>query len=166
MGITGGGGLEEVLIGSNTINVVNHTNVPVLIVPAESKYKPVEEIVLVCDYKKINETIPQKPLRSILDATKAKLFVLNIDHNNREFKSDSPHEAFVLDDILKDYTPEYHHVDSKDFAEATNDFVEKYNVDIIITIPKKHGFFESIFKRSHTKQLAYHTHVPLLCMHD
>ncbi len=30
MGITGGGGLEEVLVGSNTINVVNHTNVPVL----------------------------------------------------------------------------------------------------------------------------------------
>jgi nucleotide-binding universal stress UspA family protein len=67
---------------------------------------------------------------------------------------------------LKDYTPEYHHVDSKDFAEAVNDFVAQNKVDMIITIPKKHGFFESIFKRSHTKQLAYHTHVPLLCMHD
>ena len=164
MGITGGGGLEEVLIGSNTINVVNHTKVPVLIVPAEAKYTQVEEIVLVCDYKKIDEAIPQKQLKNILESTKAKLFVLNIDHN-KDHENDLQ-EAFNLDTTLKDYNPEYHHVDKKDFAEAVNEFVANNKVDMIITIPKKYGFFESIFKRSHTKQLAYHTHVPLLCMHD
>ncbi|HEX8331121.1 MAG TPA: universal stress protein [Segetibacter sp.] len=164
MGITGGGGLEEVLIGSNTINVVKHTKVPVLIVPAEAKYKQVKEIVLVCDYKKIDEAIPQKQLKNILEATKAKLFVLNIDHNKDH--ANDLQEAFGLDNALKDYAPEYHHVDKKDFAEAVNEFVANNEVDMIITIPKKYGFFESIFKRSHTKQLAYHTHVPLLCMHD
>jgi nucleotide-binding universal stress UspA family protein len=164
MGITGGGGIEEVLIGSNTINVVNHTNVPVLIIPAEAKYKQVEEIVLVCDHKKIDESIPQNQLKNILEATKAKLFVLNIDHNKDH--ANDLQEAFSLDTTLKDYTPEYHHADKKGFAEAVNEFVANNKVDMIITIPKKYGFFESIFKRSHTKQLAYHTHVPLLCMHD
>lgn len=165
MGITGGGGLEEVLIGSNTINVVNHTKVPVLIVPADCVYKPVEEVLLVCDYKKIKESIPEQSLKKVLDVLRAKLFVLNIGHN-KSFTSDNMPEAFVLDELLSDYTPEYHHVESKEFSEAINEFVDKNQVDIIITIPKKHGFFESIFKRSHTKQLAFHTHVPLLCMHD
>jgi nucleotide-binding universal stress UspA family protein len=166
MGITGGGGLESVIIGSNTISVVNHTNIPVLIVPARCKYKLVEEIVLVCDYKKINESVPQRPLQRILDETKAKLFVLNIDHNNKGYEPETSHETFALHTLLKNYNPEYQYVDSTDFAEATNDFVDKNNVDMIITIPRKHGFFESIFKKSHTKQLAYHTHVPLLCIHE
>lgn len=166
MGITGGGGLESVIIGSNTISVVNHTNVPVLIVPAECRFKLVEEIVLVCDYKKINDSIPQRPLKRILDETKAKLFVLNIDHNNKGFEPETSHETFALHALLKNYNPEYQYVDSTDFAEATNEFVDKNNVDMIITIPRKHGFFESIFRKSHTKQLAYHTHVPLLCIHE
>lgn len=166
MGITGGGGLENVLIGSNTISVVNHTNIPVLIVPAECRYKPIKEIVLVCDYKKINETIPQTALKRILNETQAKLFVLNIDHNNKDYKPETLNETFALHEILKDFNPEFQYVDSKEFADATNSFVEKNNVDMIITIPKKHGFFESIFRKSHTKELAYHTHVPLLCIHE
>jgi nucleotide-binding universal stress UspA family protein len=162
MGITGGGGLEEVLIGSNTINVVNHTSVPVLIIPSDAVYRPIEEIVLVCDYKKIESEIPQERLRSFLEVFKPKLFVLNVSHDS----GSADVETSSLDSMLNNYQPEYHHADRKDFAEAVNEFVAQNKVDLIITIPKKHGFFESIFKKSHTKQLAYHTHVPLLCMHD
>lgn len=167
MGITGtGGGFEEAFIGSNTISVVNHTKIPVVIVPSNVKYRPVEEILLVCDFKKVAETTPVQPIRGILKDTNAKLLVLNVSKTPGEQGGETQKQKAILDNLLKDYSPEYHFISSNSFAEAINDFTDKNMVDMIITIPKKHGFFESIFRKSHTKQLAFHTHVPLMCIHE
>ncbi len=165
MGITGGSGLD-VLIGSNTVSVADHSKIPVLIIPTTTTFKPIQNVVLVCDFKNIAETMPVAAIKNLLDETMAKLHVLNIDHHNKNYTVNTPHESFVLDELLKGYNPQYHYVDSKSFADATNDFVDVNHVDMIITIPKKHGFFENIFRTSHTKQLAFHTHVPLLCIHE
>ena len=166
MGVTGGGKLEETLIGSNTISVATHINIPVIIVPTKATYQPIKEIVLACDFKKVVETTPVAPLKKILDETKAKLFVLNIDHNNKSFTTDTPHESVMLDTLLYNYQPEYHFIESEDFTEAINQFAEKNKVDLVVTMPKKHGWFEGLFRRSHTKMLAFHSHVPLMVMHE
>lgn len=166
MGITGGGKLEEVLIGSNTIHVAKHTTVPLIIVPADAAYKPIRQVVLACDFKHVVETTPVAPIKQILNATKAKLHVLNIDHNNKEYDAETPFESLKLDSLLDDCHPEYHFIDNTDFTEGMNEFVQQNNIDLIVTIPKKHGLFEGLFKRSHTKMLAYHTHIPLMVIHE
>lgn len=166
MGITGGGKLEEVLIGSNTIHVAKHTKVPLIIVPADAVYKPVKQIALATDFRHVVESTPVEPIKQILDATQAKLYVLHIDHNKKEYNENTPFESLMLDTLLEGYSPEYHFVDNADFTEGINEFVQDNNIDLIVTIPKKHGLFEGLFKRSHTKMLAYHTHVPLMVIHE
>jgi nucleotide-binding universal stress UspA family protein len=166
MGITGGGKLEEVLIGSNTIHVAKHTKVPLIIVPADAVYKPVKQIALATDFKQVVESTPVEPIKEILDATQAKLHVLHIDHNKKEFTENTPFESLMLDTLLEGYNPEYHFIDNADFTEGMNEFVRQNDIDLIVTIPKKHGLFEGLFKRSHTKMLAYHTHVPLMVIHE
>ncbi len=166
MGITGGGALEENLVGSNTISVAKHSTVPVIIVPANASFTPIKEVLLACDYKKVVETTPVQPIKSLLAATGAKLFVLNVDHNNKGYNSEVPFESLMLDTLLQGCNPEYHFVDSPDFTEAINAFAREKEVDIIITIPKKHGWFESLFRKSHTKMLAFHSDVPLMVIHE
>lgn len=167
IGITGtGGGFEEVFIGSNTISVVKHSAIPVLIVPGNVTYKPVKEILLVCDFKKVEETTPVAPLKQILQDTEANLLVLNVAETAIGKDEETTKQKQLLTNLLADYNPEFHFIEGKNFTEAVNDFTDKNMVDLIITIPKKHGFFDSIFRQSHTKKLAFHTHVPLLCMHE
>lgn len=166
MGITGGGKMEEVLIGSNTIHVAKHITIPMIIVPADATFKPVKNIVLACDFKHVVETTPVAPIKQILDATHAKLMVLNVDHNNKDLSSDTPFESLMLDTLFEGYDLQYYFVDNADFAEGINQFAEENNVDLIVTIPKKHGWFEGLFRRSHTKMLAFHTHIPLMVIHD
>ncbi|MEX6686098.1 universal stress protein [Danxiaibacter flavus] len=166
MGVTGGGKAKEVLIGSTTISVAKNTNVPVVIVPAEATYTPIKQIVLACDFKKVVETTPIEPIKLLLDTTKAKLLVLNIDHEQKKFTADTPFESLMLDTLLQGYNPEYYFVDNPDFTEGINNFVLEKHADIIITIPKKHGLFDSLFRRSHTKMLAFHSHVPLMVIHE
>jgi nucleotide-binding universal stress UspA family protein len=166
MGITGGGALQENFFGSNTINVARHTSVPVIIVPPDAIFKKIENIVFACDFNKVVETTPVKAIKKVLDATGAKVYVLHVDDYNKENGPDIKFESLMLDTLLEGYEKEYHFADNPDFTEAINDFAEEKEVDMIITIPKKHGFFDNLFKRSHTKMLAFHSHVPLMVIHE
>jgi nucleotide-binding universal stress UspA family protein len=166
MGITGGGGLEEVLIGSNTVDVVKHTTCPVIIVPPQAVFKPIKTIVFACDLRKVAETTPIQPLKKLLNVFKATLHVINIDHESKHFSTDTPFETMMLETLLEDYQPEYHFIDNPNVVKGIVEFAEKENADLLLTIPKKHGLFESIFKRSRTSQLAFHTHIPLLTIHE
>lgn len=166
MGISGGGLLEETLIGSNTILVSKHSTKPVIIVPKDAVFNKIEEVALACDFRSVIDTTPVEPIREFLTATSAKLMVLNIDNKQGNFDPEIPFQSKMLDQLFHSYYPEYHFVDQEDFMEAIHQFVLDNKIDLLITIPKKHGLFEQIFHRSHTKQMAFHVHVPLMIIHD
>ncbi len=166
MGITGTSKIEELLMGSTAVNVVKNTNVPVIIVPAGAKYNSIKNVMLACDYKKVAETTPLQPIKSILDATKAALHVVNVYESDKEITSNKTYQQELLHSLLKNYEPRFHFENNEDFITGINDFVEANNIDLIITIPKKHSFFEGLFKESHTKKLAFHSHVPLMYIHE
>ena len=169
MGITGGGLIEEKLIGSNTISVAKHTSVPVIIVPPTAEFTRVEEIMLTSDFDKSDETVPVTLVRKIVNETKAKLFVFNIEEDVDEYATDYPgnqlQESYALHKLLNDLQPEFHFSENTNYVEAVNDFAAEYQIDLIITIPKKHGFFGSLFSESHTKKLAFHSKVPVMVIH-
>jgi nucleotide-binding universal stress UspA family protein len=166
MGITGGSQLEEILVGSNTIDVVKHTTCPVIIVPGSARFRPIRKIVFACDFRKVVETTPVQPLKKLLNVFKPELHVLNIDHESKHFTSDTPYETLMLDTLLEGYDPQFHFIDHTNVVQGIMDFAGKQEADLILIIPKKHGLFDHIFKRSRTTQLAFHTHVPLLAIHE
>ena len=166
MGVTGGGKLEETLIGSFAVDVAKHSQFPVIIVPPGATYTEIKEVMLACDFTKVVETTPVQPIKQLLDETKAKLLVVNIDHNNKHFTAETPFESLMLDTLLQGYQPEYIFIDDVDFVEGINRIALEKQVDLIVTIPKKTGWFEGLFKKSHTRQLAFHSHVPLMVVHE
>lgn len=166
MGITGGGQIEEILMGSNTIDVVKHTSFPVIIVPGEVKFKPVNKILFACDFKKVGTATPIAPLKKLLDIFHAELHILNIDREGKGLGADIPLESLLLDTLLSDYHPIYHFIDHDNIVEGIMDFADKVQADLILTIPRKHGLFEGLFRRSRTAKLAFHTHIPMLAIHE
>jgi nucleotide-binding universal stress UspA family protein len=170
MGITGGGALEEKLIGSNAISVAKHTQVPVIIVPPTVQFSRIEEIMLTSDFDKEDRNVPVHLVKKVVAETGARLFVFNVDKDADEEDaaglSQKTAEGYALHALLEDIKPEFYFSQNKNFVEAVNDFVSEYQIDLIITIPKKHGFFGSLFSEGHTKKLAFHSHVPLMVIHE
>ncbi|HEX9509201.1 MAG TPA: universal stress protein [Puia sp.] len=164
MAITVAGKLEQALVGNEAVHVADRSKYPVLIVPPEAKLGPVKRIVLACDLKKTQETTPVNGLKKLLDDFQAELLVVNVDHKDRNFTSETPLNAVVLDRWLTPYHPAYHSVDNPDPATGIMEFAKARNASLIIAIHKTHGFFQGLFHRSATHQLAYHTSIPLLVM--
>lgn len=165
MGITGTSKIEEVLIGSTAISVMKQTKVPVIIVPSDATYTSITNVMFACDFKKVVETTPVQPIKNILDATRASLHVLNVYESDKEITAEKSRQQELLQSLLKDYNPQFHFENNEDFIEGINHFVATHDIDLIITIPRKHKLFEGLFRERHTKKLAFHSHVPLMCIH-
>ncbi len=166
LGTRGQRDIIDVLVGSNTLRVIQHLTCPVLVVPAESRFKSLTKIGFACDFEKVVETTPVELLKKLVDDFNAQLFVLNVDYQNKHFTADTPEESMLLDHLLFKLKPRYQFLEGKDMPSTINEFAQKNDLDLLITIPKKHSFFERFFKGTHTRQLIYHTHIPLLCVHE
>ena len=166
MGISGTSKMEEIFIGSTATSVLKHIKTPVIVVPGQATFKNIERVLFTCDYKHVVETTPVKPIRDLLTTTGARLHVVNVYKKQGDFDADLLYEEELTHSILSEFSPQYHAVKSESFIDGINQYVDENKIDLIITIPKKHSFFESLFKEAHTKQLAFHSHVPLMAVHE
>ncbi|MBV9962754.1 MAG: universal stress protein, partial [Parafilimonas sp.] len=166
MGISGiENKLEEAIFGSNAIDVSKHSEFPVIIVPANATYTGFKKILLAVDLKKSAETTPVAAIKSLLDITNAQLDILHVEANANDEVSLEKEKA-VLNSLFANYNAQFHFLQGKVFTDAINQFALDNQSDLIIVIPKKHGLFEGIFKRSHAKALAFHSQIPLMSVHE
>jgi nucleotide-binding universal stress UspA family protein len=167
MGITGATPLEQVLIGSNTLGLIGQAICPVMIIPPSASYKKIRTVVYACDMKNVESTTPVKSLRNMLETFNPKLFVVNVDTEHYvEVTEEYQHEKVKMNELLSGFEPDYAFIRLFDFTDAINQFATDRNADLIITVPRRHSFLSSLFTTSHTKKLAYHSHLPVLAIHE
>jgi nucleotide-binding universal stress UspA family protein len=167
MGTRGTSGVERMLFGSTTVTAIRHLKWPVIVVPPGKEYGTgIKKIGFACDFNKVVEHTPAHFIKDMVREFQAELHVLNVDHENKHFTADTPEESLMLQTLLEDLDPKYHFINHKDVEEGINEFAEKNNIDLLITIPKKHGLFDNLFKHSSTKELITQSHVPVMCVHD
>jgi hypothetical protein len=166
MGITGGGILSENIIGSDTIIVARESKIPVIIVPTHATFRPFRKMLLISDFIDIENTVPYLEIKNILEETKSELHILNIGSTMQGSFNQGSEECFTFIDIFEPIQPIFHFEINTDFIKGINRFAEESEVDIVVVVPKKHGFLDSLFHKSHTKELAFHCHLPLLAVHN
>lgn len=167
MGTRGHSAVERALFGSNTLKVIKHLSWPIICVPIGKEYGTgIKKIGLACDFREVKETIPVPVIRTLVKEFQAELHVLNVDHNDQHFKEDTPMQSDFLHTAFEELNPQYHYIEHKDIEDGINEFTETNNLDIVITIPKKHKLLENLFKKRSTKQLVFESHVPVMCLHE
>jgi nucleotide-binding universal stress UspA family protein len=167
MGINGASKLEQVLIGSNTLDVIKKDSFPVLIVPPVAKYERIHTAVFASDFKDVRKSTPVVALRNLLYLFRPELHVIHIDeeqvaHMGDEFKK----EKGAMDELLRGFNPEYSFLEAHDFVKGINNYVKDHHADLIITVPHRHNFIADLFSKTHTEKLVYHTDVPVLAVHE
>jgi nucleotide-binding universal stress UspA family protein len=166
MGINATSGIEQALMGSNTLNLVNKNVCPVMIVPPNAHFKGIKNILFATDYKEIETSTPVKNIKTLLQIFRPDVHIVNVQEEDRELSEDLAKEKKKLQDIFNGYKHEFHFLRQDDFADAISQFVADKNIDLILTVSRKHSFLSTLFSTSHTKQLVYHSHVPVLAIHE
>ncbi len=166
MGTRGSSAIEKVLFGSNTLTAIRHLLWPVICVPDGCRFGDgIRKIGLACDFAHEIENKPAHFIKELVKTFGASLQVLNIDYHNRHFTPDTPEESFLIHKTLEELKPTYHYIENKAVEEGIHDFAETNGLDLLIAIPQKHKLLEGLFKPSATKQLIFHSHIPVMCVH-
>jgi len=167
MGITGATRVEQVLMGSNALKLAREGVCPVMIVPPDAEYAEIKEVAFTSDFKDVDTTTPVAPIKALLDLFKPTLYVINVDSEHYvEITEQYKVERTKLEKYFKAYNPQFAFIRLFDFVEAINNFTNDHQIDLIITVPRKHSFITNLFKTSHTKKLAYHSTVPIVAIHS
>jgi nucleotide-binding universal stress UspA family protein len=167
MGITGATRLEQIFMGSNSLNMVREAVCPVIIVPPDAKYTQIKNVLFASDFKNVDSTTPKAQLKAVLDVFKPDLHIVNVDDEHYvELTEEYKVQRNKLEKMFLEYNPQFYFIRFYDFLDAISSFTNDRNIDLILTVPRKHGFLTNFFKTSHTKKLAYHSHVPILAVHE
>lgn len=167
MGITGATRLDQILIGSNTLRVVEQNICPVLIIPPNASFQSIRSVVFCSDFKDVASSTPIKSLRNLLDLLHPTLHVVNVDAEHYvELTEPFKIEKQKMEQMLAGYHPQFSFIRMYDFVESINIFAQDVGADLIITVPRRHSFLGGLFKTSHTQKLAYHSHIPVLAVHE
>ena len=167
MGITGKTSLEKVFVGNNTLKLVEKNIVPVLIIPPDASFGEIKNVAIASDFKDVRLTTPSVPIKSVLELFRPTLHIVNVDSSHYvSITAEYQKEKAIMEQMFSDYNPEFYFIGMTDFLEAVEQFAKDRNIDILITIPRQHSFLSRILKGTSTKKLVYHSHIPILAVHE
>ncbi|MBF4487649.1 universal stress protein [Flavobacterium sp. CSZ] len=162
MGSSGETDWTKFFLGSNTSAVISEIQVPVLCIPADTKFKKIKNIGFTTRYREKDKV----ELRKVLDIAKktnAKVKSLYVKTSSSD----------VSDVTIKEWEKEFANenieflvLPSDEVKETILDFILYKDIDILTTITHKRSFFEGLFDSSFTKKIAKEVSVPVLVMHE
>lgn len=162
IGTKGASGISGTLLGSNAARMIAHSRLPVLSVPAHAVYRPLQRIVYATDLLNVdNETKFVTVLARLFRAEVHVVHVLQPGLTAKHSESDLQRDLRQMNGY-EDLHVKF--VQSEDVAES----IEKVNLeikpDILTMFPHESTFFDKLFGRSVTRQVAFHGTIPLLTL--
>ncbi|MFN5476598.1 MAG: hypothetical protein ACK484_08430, partial [Sphingobacteriales bacterium] len=95
----------------------------------------------------------------------ASLHILNVDYKEKHFTGDLTAELTEINEMMAHLNPHYNYINSKFVEEGINAFADANHIDLLLTVPKKHNFWENIFRKSQSSELVLHSHLPIVAVH-
>lgn len=165
MSTHGASGINK-LLGSNTIKVIKHTQIPVLIIPDKVRFQQINKIVFACDYVEIKNKAILSVLLEFAALFNSEIVIFNnVDNHlpktiNKELEADKIEGMFAKSKHLYSFS------EGTNTVDALNNFAHINNAKMIAMIRRHHNVFEQLFSRSSTRQMALYTHFPLLILNE
>ncbi|MDZ7714592.1 MAG: universal stress protein [Balneolaceae bacterium] len=164
MGTKGATGDRNALFGSVATSMIKKSPVPVLAVPNGSTFDQFKNIIFTTDYKEGDIAA----LSQTIDL--AKQFNSNVDvvHINEQegFESEIKFRGFR--ELVKskiDYEKLNFHLKYEyDFFPGMADYIIEAPTSLLVMVRHKKTFWEKLFERDHSKEMAFYSKVPLLVL--
>ncbi|WP_426588597.1 universal stress protein [Mucilaginibacter sp. R-33] len=153
---------DQWVLGNTTTTAIKNLAFPVLVVPIGARFKGLKKIMLACD---VANDQPVQLLSMIRNEVIAFESPVEIFYVNKEAAEIKP----VQDTVAHNFQAAgidcvYRETNStKIVAELKKELIN-CGAELLIMIPKKHGFWSSLLHRSKTRQMATGLNIPLLAV--
>ena len=167
MGTKGESNFLNTIFGSNTAKIIEKASCPVIAVPEEALYNDIKKITYATSYKESDIYVLEK----IVDLAKlfnAQVNVLHIYENSHSQDEEKKEMKKFMDEVNKNIlysNMSFQLLEGEDVEDALENYLDNNSTSILVMSTHHRNFIDKIFGKSITKQMSYHTNVPLMAFH-
>jgi len=160
MGTKGATGLKKIILGSNAAAVIDKSRIPVIAVPEFARFTSLKDIVYATDIANLKDEL--KTVVSFAKTFNAVVHILHIVPTTGESRSDIKETVTKLTKAMNYKQITFAVSLHDDAAEGIEKYVFKHKTDMLAMFTHELTFFEKLFGKSITRQMAFLGSVPLL----
>jgi nucleotide-binding universal stress UspA family protein len=161
MGGSTNSGLEHLFFGSDTMDVIDHANCPVLVIPPKASLKKLNKVTLATAF----ELADINAITYLVGLAKNIGFELEIVHVSLSEKDEEPVKERAIHNHLlaiKQAHVTYQQIRGKDVIKRLKRMCNDNGSDILALVHYQHGFFADTFRKSNTEQALSGNHLPIM----
>ncbi|TXD83068.1 universal stress protein [Subsaximicrobium wynnwilliamsii] len=161
MGTNGITGANEVLFGSNTLNVIRKVDCTTIIIPEAYKFKPLNSFLLSLQPEDSLNDAPFKEVMDFIKTHKLQLHVLRMGIGGEvsEIARFDKQKLAIIN-------CKYELAEDIPIAEAVSAYLNTHDIDMMAATIHKQSFLERLFNKSQTESINENLQIPLLVLHD
>lgn len=156
--------MDYKLFGNTTTAVIGLQQFPVLVVPNDVPFTGIGKILYPCEFRYLAQDNNLHLLKEIAHKFEAKLEVFHVETTNGPAVLAKKELVSAMDGFLDEVEHTYHIMEYPRVSDGILREVESYQPDLLVMVPHKAGFFESLLKSSQTRGMTLKTRVPLLVL--
>ncbi len=163
MGTKGAGKNKSLFFGSNTVRLVDKIKTcPILIVPDQYDYIPIQQIVFSTDLNRFYTAHEINTINNFTYDNNAILRVINIQ-NDQPLTQIQQYNLSELKKGLQGFKTHFHSVPNYDKkAETITTFINDLDIDLLIMVNYKHSLIERFLNEPVIKKIGFQPLVPFL----
>ena len=165
MGTQGATGAKEVFLGTNTVQVMRKSEVPVIVVPNEYRFTQMKSILYPTDFMNHYRLSELLPLIELAKKHKASITVLHVVEEDELNENQLRNKKFLMACLDG--------IDHKFMEDRINymplalvEYLEKNDFDLLCMMNRKHSFLERVLLRQNIEFIGFHTKIPLMALRE
>lgn len=155
---------EQELLGNSTTSAIKNLHVPVLAVPEKAHFFNIKKVLYACDSLSFSAIKRFSWIKNALGDFGAEIEFFSVDEKLDDLKEEQ-HRILMNSNIEKEFEDVkylYKTVRSNAVIDEIRKEIKNYEADLLIMVPQKYGFWDSLVHRSKTRILATGLDIPLL----
>lgn len=163
MGTKGASGSGEIW-GTKTAKIIKSVNIPVIVIPPNTKLSSINKIGLACDYSENTTFAKLDFLIKLVDKQGMELHIITLNRQEKTMtRLEKANRDHVLE-LLKDNTVKTSFINHPNERKGLVDYCEEHGIGMISVLPKSYNFIERIFHDSLTMRMAFQCPIPMLVL--
>ncbi|BDS10477.1 universal stress protein [Aureispira anguillae] len=163
LGRNGHSGIKDWLIGSTTTQLINKSEVPVIVIPKMAAVKPPKKIALAIDDRFVPSHETLAPLYDMVDRFNTELILFHVE---QETPHSNTHKETAIQIARKGYQINLYKMDSEHTGDALIALAEQHQVDLLCIIKHDYTAWERMLHKSTTTSVASNSPLPFMILHD
>lgn len=155
---------EQELLGNSTTTAIKNLHIPVLAVPENARFQSIKKVLYACDSLSFSVIKKFSWIKNTLGDFGAEIEFFSVDEKLDDLKEEQ-HRILMNSNIEKEFEDVkylYKSVRSNAVINEIRKEIKNYEADLLIMVPQKYGFWDSLVHRSKTRILAAGLDIPLL----